>query len=433
MSSSGSRGSMGFDQAEGWIGPSFYNYFIQERKGLKMRTKTFMTTMVVLVLALIFARNAFSTGVPTANASAYSGYSFACVIPYVTSANNTRTNLGINNLSTATLARGNNPSTQVLLELFDTQGNLKNSASYTVNGNQMSQINKIIESFNLGQDTGWVRLWSTEPFTAWASVIYNDSNDSAIELGVPFNPILEMDGTAFSTASRLGQLLIASSVKTAAWQSSLVVTNVSWNTGGDFKIRFYDNLGQLILTDTQTIPANGMYINDDIRNAVNGTYGPIIIEPQTPGLMLTACSIVKYTGANYSSFFTAQTIPPNDTLNVAGVWQGAIATEDYGILNYTFTLFQNKTIISGTAITSNGPNPNVPYTILGTIRGGLLLMGMYQPPTGSITKVQVAAFAQAQFNNGSMQGYFLGGSTTGLAAATSFSATRTGSSFANFP
>jgi len=405
-----------------------------------MRTKTLSTTLAVLVFALAVLLPgpgwAGSSTVIQADASVYSGYSFACVIPYVTSANNTRTNLGINNLSTATLTRGTNPSSQILVELFDTQGNLKNSVTYTLNGNQMAQINQIIEAFNLGQDTGWVRLWSTEPFTAWASIIYNDSNDSAVELGVPFNPVMELDGTAFCSTSHFGQLLIASSVKTAAWQSSLVVTNTSWNAGGNFKIRFYDNLGQLIRTDTQAILANGMYINNDIRNAVSGTYGPIIIEPQTPGLMLTACSIVKNTAANYSSFFKAQTIPPNDTLNVGGVWEGTVPTYSYGDLHYKMTLFQNKATISGTAITSNGPYPNIPFQIMGIVSGGTLLMGIYTIPQDSNTSTsQVAAFIQAQFTGGYMHGYFLGGSSTSdnFGGFVLFSANRTGNSFINFP
>ncbi len=400
-----------------------------------MRVENSLMLKVVIFFVLFFLGTSHSRGesltMPRqANASAYANYSFACIIPYVTQADNTHTNIGINNFSNVSLTQGNNPSAQILVELFDSQGNLKNSATYTVNSNQMSQINNIVENSNLGQDTGWVRIWSTEPISAWASVIYNDTTDSAIELGVPLNPAWEMEGTATSTSYRTGRLMIASSVKTDSWQSSLVVTNASWSTGGNFQVTFYDNLGQVIRSETHSIPANGMYVNPDIRSEFPGTYGPIIIEPQTTGLMLTACSTVKNPSAHYASFFTAQTIPPANTMNIGGVWEGDIPMSNSGIIHAKMTLYQNKSMVFGYGLMNGGPYSNTQYTMGGVLSGTIAQLCAF---VTDVSQLQTGvAYILADFKSGTMNGFYLGGSKTDYGYGY-FNFTRTGNSFAQLP
>jgi hypothetical protein len=73
-----------------------------------------MMLKVVIFFVLFFLGTSHSRGESLTkprqvSASAYANYSFACIIPYVTQADNTHTNIGINNFSNVSLTQGKIP------------------------------------------------------------------------------------------------------------------------------------------------------------------------------------------------------------------------------------------------------------------------------------------------------------------------------------
>jgi len=285
-----------------------------------------------------------------------SDYSYAFIVPYVTSANNLRTNLGINNYSTNSLTNGSLPTAKVQIMLFDAQGSLRGGRNFTVRSNEMYQINDVTTSFGLSSGTGWLLIYSDEPFTAWASIISNSSGDPSIEMGVPV-PFGKFD--AYISGLAVGvepamttRLLVPSSTKLGAWQSSLVVTNAS-TISGSFQLKIYNNTGQLASTRTVNIAAGAMYLNNDIRDVVSGTYGQIVVEPQTYGLVLLASSIVKNENG-MSAFFPAQTLLPASAKSLAGAWEGTISTNTSGTITAKLKLFQEGSMLYGFINMSGG-------------------------------------------------------------------------------
>ncbi len=271
--------------------------------------------IVVLFLGFVSRGDAFAQT---------SGFSYSYVIPFVTSENNTRTNLGLNGYNQISWVKGVNPIASVRVRLFDQQGQLAGSGNYSVQPNQLVQINNIISALGGSIGTGWLEIRADEPIAAWASVIFNSTNDPSIELAIDEQigkPTPQLEGIARGTEST--RLLIDSSVKTPTFQSSLVVVNLA-STGGPFSIKTYDNNGLLIETKSASINAGGMYVNNDIRSGVPGTFGPIVIEPG-PGtpLRLVAESIVQSANGT-GAFFPAYTLPNAGFPSVAGIWQGSV-------------------------------------------------------------------------------------------------------------
>ncbi len=328
----------------------------------------------------------------SADAISATDYSYAAIIPYVTSANNTRTNLGINNYSTSSLTNGTSPTCKVLIMLYDSQGNFLGQQSINVRSNEMYQFNDVISKFGGTSNTAWALIYSDEPFAAWASVISNASGDPSIEIGVPV-PFGKFDayisGMAVGVEPALTtRLLVASSTRLGSWQSSLVVTNAS-TIGGTFLLKLYDNNGQLISTRTQSINAGGMYLNDDVRGVAGGTYGQIIIEPQTFGLVLLASSIVK-NQSGVAAFFPAQTLFPASAKSLAGFWQGNIVTDSSGVIAAKLYLLQEGAMLYGLINLSGGVFPQ-PQDI--AISGELIdqtvvldLHHMFDPVTGKLVQ-----------------------------------------------
>ena len=71
--------------------------------------------------------------------------------------------------------------------------------------------------------------------------------------------------------------MIQSSAKLGAFQSSLAVVNVG-SGDGNLVVKIYDNVGVLRNTKTAFLRAEGMYVDNDIRSNVPGTFGQIVIE-----------------------------------------------------------------------------------------------------------------------------------------------------------
>src|SRR5437867_1759344 len=89
------------------------------------------------------ARNSLSQNYSQTQAGG-EGPSFVVMIPYVTTENNSRTNLGLNNYSQLSFVRGINPTATVFMYLFDREGNLRRSGSTLVQSNELVQISDVI-------------------------------------------------------------------------------------------------------------------------------------------------------------------------------------------------------------------------------------------------------------------------------------------------
>jgi hypothetical protein len=312
------------------------------------------------------------------------GTSFVVIIPYVTTENNSRTNLGLNNYSQISFAHGINPSASVFMYLFDREGNVRRSGSVVVQSNELVQINDIINELPTIEDpvqggnvgTGWLLIFSDEPLTAWASVISNSNDDPSVELAIA-DQIYKPAAFVESTGTRLA---VQSSAKTARFQSSLVIVNVG-SDDGNLYVDIYDQLGNLIDTKTALIKKDGMFVDNDIRSAVPGTFGQIVIEvtDPTPGdnksPRLVANSIVKSTVNGTGSFFPAFALPQYDTKAIAGIWEGSL-TGSLINAQVQMQLFQERDMIYGTLDILSGSFPTVArsFSISGEVSSNQYLL-----------------------------------------------------------
>jgi hypothetical protein len=312
------------------------------------------------------------------------GASFVVIIPYVTTENNSRTNLGLNNYSQISFAHGINPSASVFMYLFDREGNVRRSGSVVVQSNELVQINDIINELPTIEDpvqggnvgTGWLLIFSDEPLTAWASVISNSNDDPSVELAIA-DQIYKPAAFVESTGTRLA---VQSSAKTARFQSSLVIVNVG-SDDGNLYVDIYDQLGNLIDTKTALIKKDGMFVDNDIRSAVPGTFGQIVIEvtDPTPGdnksPRLVANSIVKSTVNGTGSFFPAFALPQYDTKAIAGIWEGSL-TGSLINAQVQMQLFQERDMIYGTLDILSGSFPTVArsFSISGEVSSNQYLL-----------------------------------------------------------
>jgi hypothetical protein len=292
------------------------------------------------------------------------GSSYVSIIPYVAADANTRTNLGLNNFSSNSLTHGANPSTGVVIGLFDSQGNLSGSKELTVGSNQLLQVNDIISQMGSNIAAGWLLIYSDEPLTAWVSVVRNDNNDPAIELAVA-DQINKPAAFVESTGTRL---MIQSSAKLGAFQSSLAVVNVG-SGDGNLVVKLYDNAGSLINTKTAFLRADGIYIDNDIRSNVTGTFGQIVIEvtdanasdSNTPRLV--ANSFIRSTNGT-SGFFPAFAMPQSNTTSIAGRWEGTLSGGSLINAQARIDLFQERDMLYGRLEILSGTFPTTSRNFL---------------------------------------------------------------------
>lgn len=276
------------------------------------------------------------------------GASYVSIIPFVAGDANTRTNLGLNNFSQDSFTKGQNPSASVSIGLFDPQGNLAGSGQFTVRANELLQRNNIISELGGTITAGWLLIYSDEPLTAWASIITNANNDPAIELAIA-DQIYKPGAFVESTGTRL---MIQSSVKSGTFQSSLAVVNVGAGDG-NLSVKIYDNAGTLINTKTAFIRADGMYIDNDIRSNVSGSFGQIVIEvtdtnpndSQAPRLV--ANSFIRSSDGT-SGFFPAFALPQSNTISIAGRWEGTLSGGGLISAQVRMDLFQEQDMLYGT-------------------------------------------------------------------------------------
>ena len=288
------------------------------------------------------------------NAATGSGSSYSLMIPYVTRENDRRTNIGLNNYSTRSMMKGDSPEAEVAMVLYDRNGNVVGNGSAVVHSNQMLQMNDVISTLGGGTGTGWLMIFSDEPITAFATVILNSTNNPVIQLPVfmqTHKPGSFREGQA--SMGMNNRLMIQSSVKTGTFQSSLIVVNMA-PSGGTFTIKIYDNSGQLISTKTASINGYGMYIDEDIRNSVPGSFGQIVIEP-SGDLLLSANSLVLSNNGT-AGFFPAVSMPPANMMQMAGEWQGTL-TGTLINAQVKMEMFQEKGIMYGALGIMSGTFP----------------------------------------------------------------------------
>jgi hypothetical protein len=275
------------------------------------------------------------------------GASYVNIIPYVAADANTRTNVGLNNFSQNSLTHGTSPSTGVTIGLFDPQGNLSGSGEFTVGSNHLLQLDNIISRLAGNIAAGWLLIYSDEPLTAWASVVRNDNNDPAIELAIA-DQINKPVAFAESTGTRL---MIQSSAKLGAFQSSLAVVNVG-SGDGNLAVKIYDNVGVLLNTKTAPLRADGMYIDNDIRSNAPGTFGQIVIEVTDANAAdnnaprLVANSFIRSTNGT-SGFFPAFALPQANTISIAGRWEGTLSGGTLINAQARIDLFQERDMLYG--------------------------------------------------------------------------------------
>jgi hypothetical protein len=283
-----------------------------------------------------------------------SGGSYSLMIPYVTRESNRRTNVGLNNYSSRSMMKGDNPDANVSMVLYDRDGNVAGSGTVVVHSNEMLQMNDVISVLNGTTGTGWLNIFSDEPIDAFATVILNSTNDPVIQLPVSSQlnkPSAYTEGQA--SMGMHNRLFVQSSVKTGMFQSSLIVVNLA-ATGGDFAIKIYDNSGQLISSRTVSIKGFGMYIDDDVRGSAPGSYGQIVIEPGG-SLVLMANSLVMSANGT-AGFFPAGSLPSANMMQMAAEWQGTMTGTLFNA-QVKMAMFQEKSMIYGTMEFTGGTSP----------------------------------------------------------------------------
>ena len=305
-----------------------------------------------------------------ANQESFEGDNYINLIPLVTNEGGARTNVGLNNFSRFSVHKGADPQASVAIGLYDPSGNLDSSGVFSVRSNQMLQINRIMTALRPvdgggATTTGWLLILSDEPITAWASVILDRvSNDPAMELAIAdqiYKPpaFVESQGTPFNP------LLIQSSVKAGSFKSRLAVVNIG-NGAGRLRIKLFDQAGVLQRSlPPVDVDESGMFVSNDIRSSVPGTYGQIVIEvedlnPAQGDLepRIIATSLVESTTGPFAGFFPAFALPQPDTTAIAGVWEGSVTGE---IMNaqVRVTLYQERDMLYGTLGILSGTFPTI--------------------------------------------------------------------------
>ena len=321
---------------------------------------------------------------------------YSMVIPMVTNEDGARTNVGLNNITRHSVQSGADPEASVVILLYDPSGVADRFGIYTVRPNQMLQINDIFSKLNPLEGggtatTGWLHIFSDEPITAWASVILDRvNNDPAMELSIADqifkpSPFIESQGTPSNP------LLILSSVKAGSFKSRLAVVNIGSGTG-TLRIKLFDRngafQGSLPPVDVGQF---GMFVSNDIRSSVPGTFGQIVIEVDYPERydgepVIVATSLVESTTGPFAGFFPAFAMPRPDTPAIAGIWEGELTGE---IMNaeVKVTLHQERDMLYGLLEILRGSFPTIDrqFLISGKIVNGSILLEVQDffdaPPT----------------------------------------------------
>ena len=319
-----------------------------------------------------------------ANQTSFEGDNYISLIPLVTNENGARTNVGLNNFSRFSVQKDvANPRASVLVQLRDPSGRLDREGVFSVRSNEMRQVNRIMTTLppvdgGGAATTGWLLIFSDEPITAWASVILDQvNNDPAVELAIA-DQIYKPAAYVESTGTPSNPLLIQSSVKAGSFNSRLAVVNIG-SGPGRLHIKLFDRTGRLQRTlPPVDVGGFGMYVNNDIRSTVSGTWGQIIIEVEDlrPARddrepLIVATSLVESTTGPFAGFFPAFAMPRPNTPAIGGVWEGSV-TGDIMNAQVQVTLFQERDMLYGLLEILSGtfPTVNRHFLIRGQVTNG---------------------------------------------------------------
>ena len=318
-----------------------------------------------------------------ANQESFEGDNYISLIPLVTNENGSRTNVGLNNFSRFSVRNGADPVANVLIQLRDPSGKLDREGVFSVRSNEMRQVNRIMTALppvdgGGAATTGWLLIFSDEPITTWASVILDQvNNDPAMELAIA-DQIYKPAAYVESTGTPSNPLLIQSSVKAGSFKSRLAVVNIG-SGPGRLRIKLFDRTGRLQRTLSPVdVGGFGMYVNNDIRSTVPGTWGQIIIEvedlrPAQPDRepLIIATSLVESTTGPFAGFFPAFAMPRSNTPAIAGIWEGAVTGQ---IMNaqVRVTLYQERDMLYGLLEILSGtfPTVNRHFLVRGAVSNG---------------------------------------------------------------
>ena len=329
---------------------------------------------------------------------------YSIVIPLVTSEDGARTNVGLNNFTRYSVQKGRaDPEASVLILLYDPSGKLDRVGFYNVRSNQMLQINDIFGHRDMVPEagggtatTGWLHIFSDEPITAWASVILDRvSNDPAMELAIA-DQILKPLAYVESQGTPSNPLLIQSSVKARSFKSRLAVVNIGTGTG-TLRIKLFDRNGALQKSlPPVDVGGFGMYVNNDIRSSVPGTYGQIVIEVDYPEEydgepVIVATSLVESTTGPFAGFFPAFALPQPDTPAIAGIWEGDL-TGAITNAEVKLTLHQERDMLYGVLQVLSGAFPTLmqDFYVMGEVSEGSIALEILNffdaSPTGNVRR-----------------------------------------------
>ena len=303
----------------------------------------------------------------------YDNYSI--VIPLVTNEDGARTNVGLNNFTRYSVQKGADPEASVLILLYDPSGTLDRAGFFSVRSNQMRQINRIMTTLPPHEGrgtatTGWLLILSDEPITAWASVILDRvSNDPAMELAIG-DQIFKPSAFVESQGTPSNPLLIQSSVKAGSFKSRLAVVNIGSGTGR-LRIKLFDRNGVLQGSlPPVDVDESGMFVSNDIRSPVPGTYGQIVIEVDYPNPeqidgepRIIATSLVESTTGPFAGFFPAFSLPRPNTTAIAGIWEGQV-TGTIMNADVRVTLHQERDMLYGLLEILSGTFPTIDQEFL---------------------------------------------------------------------
>jgi len=203
-----------------------------------------------------------------------------------------RTNLGVNNLSSA-LAN-------VRVSLIDATGTTRGTFDLTVNPFGMTQVDGIARGI-LGANSstsGYLKLTSDQAIHAWASKIDNGTDDPSFETAI--------GQSAVESGPRL---LIPSVVRSSRFTSSLVLINRDSTETANCTITARSTEGTQLATITRQLGPGAAYRTADILTdlGVGGeAFGPLSIETTQPVALVAASEVRSASGT--TGYFPAVSV-----------------------------------------------------------------------------------------------------------------------------
>lgn len=200
-----------------------------------------------------------------------------------------RTNLGVNNLTSAVA--------NVQVSFHDITGTSRGRFDLAVNPLGMTQVDRIVQRI-LGAssaESGYLRVISDQPIHAWASKIDNGTDDPSFEAAIG------------QSASESGpRLLIPSVVRNSRFRSSLVLINRDSTQTVNCTITARSSEGTQLATDTRQLAPGAAFRATDLFTTLGVAgepFGPLTIEATQPVSLAAASEVRSASGT--SGFFPA--------------------------------------------------------------------------------------------------------------------------------